>query len=50
MEFPFLRGAEVIVERLEIRTGINHATIEPQAIKVIRNIVMKPYDVLVLRE
>jgi hypothetical protein len=24
IEFPFLRGAEVIVERMEIRTGINH--------------------------
>ena len=41
IKLAFLCRIEVIVWRLEISAGINHAPIEPQLVEVIRYIVVK---------
>src|SRR6266446_598344 len=41
IEFAFLRHVKVVVSRDEIGAGINHSRIEPQTVKIIRDIVMK---------
>ena len=41
IEFSFLRRIEVIVRRLEVGTGIYHLPIQPEPIKIIRNVVME---------
>src|SRR5260370_22584249 len=41
IEFLFLCCIEAIVWRLKVCAGIHHPPIKPEAIKIIRNIVMK---------
>ena len=41
IEFVLLGCIKAIVWRLKVCAGIHHAPIKPQAIKIIRNIVMK---------
>src|SRR5437667_12831716 len=41
IEFAFLRRVEVVVLRDELGAGINHSRIEPETVKIIRDIVMK---------
>src|SRR5436189_275919 len=41
IELLFLRGTEITVRRLEIRARVNHAPIQPEPVKIIRNVIMK---------
>ena len=43
IEFVFLCCIEIIVWRLKVGAGVDHPSVKPQPVEIVRNIVMKCY-------